>query len=241
MSAVAELVNALIGGGMDAAAAAALVARAVVEAGNALRTVTGNTGNALPVTRSRKAINQANYRARKSAAKPAKIGESVAMAAVSESATAPVTPGNATATPVISAPLSILSSFELSQGNPKEEVKEVVRSTEPRARVKRGARLPDDWQPSNADHQFAAGRGLRLYEIEIEATKFRNYWTNRTDKQAAKPRWDRAWQNWILNVRKAPNGPEKSVLSAFDRLEQRLTSGDDYALREDDLLSLPPR
>lgn len=219
MTAFDELVTSLVTGGMQPGAAAALVARAVIEA---LPLVTDNAGNALPVTRSRKAINQANYRARKSAAKLANIGESVAMAAEPESATEPVTlaatHGNAAGNGVIGAPLSILSSFELSQENPKEESKEVVLSTEPRAKAKRGARLPDDWQPSQADHEYAAGRGLRLYEIDIEATKFRNYWTNRTDKQAAKPRWDRAWQNWVLNVRPNANGQRNNVIAAADAL-----------------------
>ena len=94
------------------------------------------------------------------------------------------------------APLSVLSL--LPSDEPTEVKKERgvdVLNTEPREKVKRGARLPDDWQPSDVDMKFAAGRGLRLVEIEVEATKFRNYWTNRTDKQAAKPRWDRAWEN----------------------------------------------
>lgn len=218
MSAIADMVARLTAAGARADIAAEVVAEAfaagVATLGNTLPPVAGHAGNTLPVTRSRKAINQANYRARKSA----KTGDSVAMAASTATVTPPATPGNASGNGVTSAPLSVLSSFELSQENPKEESKEVVLSTEPRAKPKRGARLPDDWQPTQADIDYATSRGLRLFEIDDEATKFRNYWTNRTDKLAAKPRWDRAWVNWILNFRKAPNGQGQSVVAAADRL-----------------------
>lgn len=67
----------------------------------------------------------------------------------------------------------------------------------------RAQRLPDDWQPSHQDCAFAQKHGLTIDAVMQEGVKFRNYWTNRTDKQARKPRWDRAWQNWILNMRGA--------------------------------------
>lgn len=182
---------------------------------------------AWPVTsgneRSRKAINQAAYRARKLA----KHGESVALAAPHAPVTRVATPGNASGNGVTSAPLSILSVLPVSasQELPKEEKKQEVEvlNSEPRAKAKRGARLPDDWTPSEIDRQYAAGRGLRLIEIEIEATKFRNYWTNRTDKLATKPRWDRAWENWILNMKGSPNGNGKSVIAAQDRLNAKIS------------------
>ena len=209
MTAFDELVTSLVTGGMSPAAAAALVARAVIEA-TAKQKTTG-------------AARQARWRERHKASQSVTEASSHSTATVTSQASQSVT---CDAENAKSAPLSILPSFELSQGNPKEESKEVVRSSEPRARAKRGAHLPDDWQPSQADHEYAAGRGLRLYEIDIEATKFRNYWTNRTDKQAAKPRWDRAWQNWILNVRKAPNGQGQSVIDAADRLIDRIAEFD---------------
>lgn len=156
-------------------------------------------GNALPVTRSRKAVNQANYRARKQA----KPGESVAMAAPTAPVTHPATPGNAVTANVTSVPLSILSSLlpssEVQSGNQEVESKKEVSNKLPRARTKREkTRMADDWRPDDKGMRFAGDHGLRLYEIEIEITKCRNYWINRDE---AKPRWDLAWENWILNVK----------------------------------------
>jgi hypothetical protein len=173
----------------------------------AIRTVEATLPATLPATRSRKAINQANYRARQSA----KSGESVALAASTE----PITPSNAVTGNVTSAPLSILSSLTESQSGIQEVSKEKKKeeaSSEPREKKPRGARLPDDWQPSEADR------------------------TNRTDKQAAKPRWDRAWQNWILNVRPGSNGTAPRAGSKDDTRERTvnaLRALDPFPYRDD--------
>jgi hypothetical protein len=183
---------------------------------------------ALPQTRSRKALNQSAYRERNKQ----KQTVGVAMAANPKPVTQPVTNGNA----VTSAPLSLSSSLTffgspLTEENKKEEKKEVDRKVVVEGR-KRGARLPDDWQPSEVDIQFARGEGLTARQTKTETTKFRNYWTNRTDKLAAKPRWDLAWQNWILNIRKETNGNGQSVIAAADRLNEKLA-----AFQRDDLLT----
>lgn len=134
---------------------------------------------------------------------------------------------------VTETPLSILPSLELSQGKPKEESKEVVQSTEPRARTKREkTRMADDWRPDEKGMKFARDRGLKPFEIETEITKFRNYWINRMDRDASKPRWDLAWQNWILNFRPAPNGQRNNVIAAADELVDTMRQWE----KKDDLL-----
>lgn len=217
MTSITELVMRLVAAGAGPIEAAAVVAEAYA-LGAATLPVT--LPLPLPHQRSRKAINQARYREKLKS----KQGASVAMAAAPAPVTPPATNGNVVAASVTTAPLSILSSLSNSQGIQEEKKQEVLQplNAEPREKKARGARLPDDWEPSDADRQYAAGRGLRLVEIEIEATKFRNYWTNRTDRQACKPRWDRAWQNWILNVRVSPNANGKSIIAAQDRLNDKL-------------------
>lgn len=76
-------------------------------------------------------------------------------------------------------------------------------SAEP-AKAKRATRLKEDWVPSEADVAFALNEGFSLADIEREATRFRNYWLEKSGKDATKLAWARTWQNWILNA--VPSG-----------------------------------
>lgn len=88
-----------------------------------------------------------------------------------------------------------------SQSHTQEEKKvESAQGCAPAKKVSRGTRLPVDWQPSDDDFKFATDNGMRLFEIEIEATKFRNYWTAKSGSGATKLDWPRTWQNWILTA-----------------------------------------
>lgn len=72
---------------------------------------------------------------------------------------------------------------------------------------KQATRLSSDWWPSEANIQYALAKGLTLERINIEAEKFRNYWTAKAGKDAAKLDWDATWQNWIIKAAtEAPNG-----------------------------------
>jgi hypothetical protein len=108
--------------------------------------------------------------------------------------------------------------------------------------------MTEDWDPDAKGMKIAADRGLRLVEIEIEITKFRNYWINRTDRDACKPRWDLAWQNWLLNVKGTLNaganghransnpGPPQThgdaVMAGMARYAARRREGQPAAARE---------
>lgn len=65
----------------------------------------------------------------------------------------------------------------------------------------RGTRLSADWMPTQADLNFAVSHGWSEAAIECETLKFRNHWTSKTGRDAAKLNWPGTWQNWVLNAR----------------------------------------
>lgn len=65
---------------------------------------------------------------------------------------------------------------------------------------KRACRLDDNWWPSSEDLTYAEGKGLSGAEISVEAEKFRNHWTSKGGKDAAKTNWHRTWENWVLTA-----------------------------------------
>jgi hypothetical protein len=203
MTAFDQLVTSLVTSGMAPGEAAALVARAVIEA-----TAKAKTSGA-----SRTARWRERHKTSQNVTGASSLSTVTATSQASQSVTSDATQAE-------NAPLLLSSSF----AGPTEEKKERdvdVLSSEPPARTKRGARLSDDWLPSETDRKFGFDRGLRLDEIDIEATKFRNYWTNRADKRAAKLDWSKSWQNWILNMR-GSSRERNSVVAASDRLNAKL-------------------
>jgi hypothetical protein len=61
--------------------------------------------------------------------------------------------------------------------------------------VVRGSRLPADWQPTDADAEFA--RSILSYAHRVEIEKFRDYWTAKAGAQAVKADWSATWRNWV--------------------------------------------
>jgi hypothetical protein len=92
----------------------------------------------------------------------------------------------------------------------------------------RGSRLAADWYPDDAGLNFAKELGLRLYEIDNEANKFRDYWHARAGPGAVKRDWAATWRNWCRKAKETPsNGASHgrqlqddrlSVSKAIDRL-----------------------
>lgn len=64
---------------------------------------------------------------------------------------------------------------------------------------KRGTRLPNDWEASEADRSFAEHLGLSQGEIDHAEAEFRDYWIAATGRGAAKLDWAATWRN---NVRR---------------------------------------
>jgi uncharacterized protein YdaU (DUF1376 family) len=88
----------------------------------------------------------------------------------------------------------------------KEEEKKVeADANAPPTPKPRAIRLPNDWKPSADDLAFVKAKGWSPLEIELEATKFRNYWTAKSGRDATKLDWGRTWENWILNARRGTN------------------------------------
>jgi hypothetical protein len=86
--------------------------------------------------------------------------------------------------------------------------------------AKRGQRLAPDWEPSDADVDFAVQRRVNWRE-ELET--FRDHWASKSGADACKLDWSATWRNWIRrsrqNVKTVPQAPVKSkTLQAVERL-----------------------
>jgi hypothetical protein len=82
----------------------------------------------------------------------------------------------------------------------RSDVRETVSRVE-REQQKQAKRLPEDWQPSVADINYAKEHGADAAGVLRESAKFKNHWLNKSGKDAKKLEWWRAWQNWVLGVR----------------------------------------
>lgn len=86
----------------------------------------------------------------------------------------------------------------------------------------RGSRIDPLWAPSMEDTVFAKGLGMESSSIDLEAAKFRDYWTAKAGSSAVKRDWPATWRNWVRNNTKgAPTNGHKStngIMAALDKL-----------------------
>lgn len=68
---------------------------------------------------------------------------------------------------------------------------------------KRGTRLPDDWQPSTVDIEFAAKAGHTGEALAGIVDEFRDYWHAQPGQRGVKLDWEATWRNWIRREGKA--------------------------------------
>ena len=61
----------------------------------------------------------------------------------------------------------------------------------------RATRLPDDWQPSQADIDFALEEGLDDGHIQRTADRFRDHWHAAPGERGRKLDWSATWRNWV--------------------------------------------
>lgn len=99
--------------------------------------------------------------------------------------------------------------------------------TEAKASVprKRGQRIPDDFTVT--EEMRAWGRAhCPSIDGQLETTKFINYWSAKTGKDATKLDWTATWRNWMLNAtsRAAP-----TRLTSNQRVQGWLSIADKYA------------
>jgi hypothetical protein len=116
---------------------------------------------------------------------------------------------------------------------PKKESKSA-----PRARTPRGARLENDWSPSEDLCQWTRTTFPQstAESLQREVENFRDYWTSRPGSAACKLDWDATWRVWCrrafasapmrpragTSAPRQPNRPSLSdIAGAFMRLEDR--------------------
>lgn len=75
--------------------------------------------------------------------------------------------------------------------------------------------LPDDWRPDALD------AGVPVGAVDLESSKFRDYWVAKTGKDATKHDWRATWRNWCRNAagrtyKATPIKPSKHDLSTMN-------------------------
>lgn len=113
-----------------------------------------------------------------------------------ESSGAPTTPDSLSTTPD-----SLSTTADSVSETPDRESTEPGLSDSIRDRAggrarKRATRLPADWQPSEADIEFAREEGLDHESIERAADRFRDHWLAQPGAKGRKLDWPATWRNW---------------------------------------------
>lgn len=109
---------------------------------------------------------------------------------------------------------------------------------------RRAMRLPEQFEP---DRDFAARLGFGQAEVELELEKFRDYWTAKSGRDAAKLDWLATWRNWMRNAARPRRGhrpqapPRESAFARHQRecrqaIERELNGNRD----NDDLINTQP-
>ena len=62
--------------------------------------------------------------------------------------------------------------------------------------IKRGSRIPDNWEPSVEERVFASSLGFSSDEINVMASEFRDYWKAQPGHRGCKLDWGATWRNW---------------------------------------------
>lgn len=90
-----------------------------------------------------------------------------------------------------------------SEGEPIPDIKPSIKpdklDTNVSMQNKRGTRLKDDWQPSQADLQHAFKKGLTDDTTREQAERFRDYWISKAGAGGVKLDWAATWRTWIGN------------------------------------------
>lgn len=99
-------------------------------------------------------------------------------------------------------------------------------------RSRTGTRLPDDWQPSQAERVFAVDQGL---DPESTASRFRDYWVAQPGARGRKADWPATWRNWCRRDGDRPMGaaavrairPVRGNDGVYEQLARIASRGDD--------------
>jgi hypothetical protein len=180
VTATAQLIATLVAGGMDAAEAAGLVARAAVEMTGAL------------TKKSSAAIRQQRYRDRNEASR--RNGSECDESVTNRHETVTCYVGDEPSRTVT----------ERNESVTRDD--RPLSSLENKNR-KKGERLPGTWSPSDADRDFARKLGWSEPQIDAEAANFRDYWIAVPGSSGLKLDWPATWRKWIRSSKVKPAGP----------------------------------
>jgi len=117
---------------------------------------------------------------------------------------------------------------------PPDPLKENISPKEkpPKGGQKKGARLPDDWQPSPADRDYGAKLGFSISEMDGMAEDLRLWALAAAGPAAIKRDWGSAFKGWMRReARKRPqNGGKLALVSSTpeDRNAALAKSGQRY-------------
>ena len=109
---------------------------------------------------------------------------------------------------------------------------------------RRAMRLPEQFEP---DRDFAARLGFGEAAVALELEKFRDYWTAKSGRDAAKLDWLATWRNWMRNAARPrknhrPQAPPRE--SAFARHQRECRQAIERELNgnrdDDDLIDTQP-
>jgi hypothetical protein len=116
-------------------------------------------------------------------------------------------------------------TYLLKKERKKEEDSKEERKI--RGARKNGFRLPDDWNPREADFAMAVARLNGSAKLELE--KFRDYWKAQPGQRGTKLDWDATFRNWVRNARTGAgnfgsngHGRRKTNLDAFAELDAHI-------------------
>jgi biotin operon repressor len=115
--------------------------------------------------------------------------------------------------------------------HPEPSIRTVIEPTPPsgesRAKEKtnaRGTRLPEDWEPTAEQRQYALDEGC---DPDATFQDFREHWLAKAGAGARKANWNLTWQTWCRREKKFSRGGSRrsdpSVVEAGVRLAARLS------------------
>ncbi len=86
------------------------------------------------------------------------------------------------------------------------------KETEPNetSKPRRGARLPEGWQPSSADIAYANSLGYDDRTVRDLAKDFLFYWTDGSGRNKTMRDWSKCWQSWCRKDRRRPGSSGQS-------------------------------
>ena len=103
------------------------------------------------------------------------------------------------------------------------------------------SRLPDDWQPSDGDIDFAISLDV---DYRREADIFRDYWIAQAGAKGRKANWQSTWRNWIRRaserIATQPSRKETAIEMGKRLIrENGYEQNTGYTIDHDPVVSLP--